>query len=139
MIKLSAEKALPPSAIERGSEHVLVVEDDDMMRDHVVQQVISLGYEVSEAPDGPTGLEIIREHANIDLLFTDIIMPGGMSGYDLAEAVEQLRPELPILFTSGYNEASIVSAGRLNKEIELLHKPYRRRELAQRLRKMFEG
>lgn len=137
MTKPIARPALQASTIEPESKHVLVVEDDDMVREHVVQQFASLGYEVSEAPDGPTGLAIVRESANIDLLFTDIVMTGGMSGYDLAEAVEELRPEVPILFTSGYIELNIVSAGRRSQDFELLQKPYRRRELAERLRKMF--
>ncbi|MEI4263632.1 response regulator [Roseovarius sp. D0-M9] len=137
MTKPIARQALPASTIEPGSKHVLVVEDDDMVREHVVQQVASLGYEVSEAPDGPAGLAIVRESRNIDLMFTDVVMRGGMSGHDLAKAVEELRPELPILFTSGYKESDIVSADRLNQEFELLQKPYRRRELAHRLRKMF--
>lgn len=124
--------------VERGSEHVLVVEDDDMVRSHVVRQLVSLGYQVSEASDGPTGLDIIRKRSDIDLLFTDIMMPGGMSGYDLAEAAEQLRPDLRILFTSGYTKDSIGYGSRLNSW-ELLQKPYRRKQLASRLRKVLEG
>lgn len=135
----ASEPSAAPSVVERGSEHVLVVEDDDMVRAHVVRQVASLGYEVSEAPDGPAGLEIIRNRPDIDLLFTDVVMPGGMSGCDLAEAAAKLRPELPILFTSGYCEDSIVHDGQLDQGVKLLQKPYRRHELARRLRMMFEG
>ena len=65
---------------ERALKHVLVVEDEDMVRDHVVRQLNQLGHRVSEAPDGLTGLDIIRTRTDIDLLFTDIVMPGGMSG-----------------------------------------------------------
>jgi len=119
-------------------EHVLVVEDEDLVRSHVVQQLISLGYRVSEAPDGPSGLKAIRERSDIDLLFTDIVMPGGMSGHDLAEAARQLRPELRILFTSGYSENSIATFGSSDHDFELLQKPYRRRELALRLRTIFD-
>lgn len=135
---MNAIKPFPARAVvQPGSEHVLVVEDDAMIRDFVVRQLASLGYRVSEAPDGPTGLEIIRKQPDIDLLFTDIMMPGGMSGYDLAEAAKQLRPDLRILFTSGYSKES-VGHSRLNS-MELLRKPYRRQDLASRLRMVFEG
>lgn len=129
----------PTSTVERGCEHVLVVEDEDMIRELVVQQLVSLGYKVSEASDGPTGLEIIRERADIDLLISDIVMPGGMSGRDLAEEAMQLRPELRVLLTSGYSEDSDVRGDGTDRGFELLKKPYRRRELARRLRVMFEG
>lgn len=107
---------------ERAYKHVLVVEDDDMVRDLVVLQLAQLGFRVSEATDGLTGLDIIRTRADIDLLFTDIVMPGVMSGYDLAEAAEQLRPDLRILFTSGFNEDSNGHAIRLNHR-KTLQKP----------------
>jgi CheY-like chemotaxis protein len=123
---------------ERAIEHVLVVEDDNLIRELVVRQLTLLGYRVTEAPDGPTGLKIICERTDIDLLFTDIVMPGGMSGYDLAEAAELLRPGLRILLTSGFSEESANQDGRLYHR-ELLHKPYRRQDLANRLRKVFEN
>ena len=138
MTQAAAEPSASPALAERGSEHVLVVDDDDMVRDFVVRRLASLGYQVSEAPDGPAGLEIIRARDDIDLLLTDVVMPGGMSGRDLAEEAAKLRPELRILFTSGYSENSIVHDSRLDQGVELLQKPYRRQELAQRLRMMFE-
>ncbi len=122
---------------ERALKHVLVVEDDDMVRDLVVLQLTQLGFRVSEATDGLTGLDIIRTRADIDLLFTDIVMPGVMSGYDLAEAAEQLRPDLRILLTSGFDEDSNGHASRLNHR-EMLRKPYRRQDLAQYLRRALE-
>lgn len=134
MTKTTAE----PTIAERGSEHVLVAEDDDMVRELVVQQLISLGYEVSEAPDGPAALEVIRARSDIDLLFADIVMPGGKSGRELAEAALLLRPELRILFTSGHSEDSVVQSGRLDRGSNLLQKPYRRHELAGRLRRIFD-
>ena len=137
MTKNDAESSA--SLTERRRAHVLVVEDDDMVRDHVVRQVGSLGYHVSEAPDGPSGLEILRARADVDLLFTDIVMPGGMSGRDLAEAARQLRPELRILFTSGYGGDDAGPDARPDQGFELLRKPYGRQELARRMREMFEG
>lgn len=138
MTKTAAQLSTSHTTVEGCSKHVLVVEDDDLVRDHVVQQVASLGYRVSEAPDGPSGLDIIRARADIDLLFTDIVMPGGMSGFHLASAAKHLRPSLRILFTSGHSEDSVNHSHRLDQSFELLQKPYRRRELAHRLRKVLE-
>lgn len=120
------------------TEHVLVVDDNDMLRDLVVRQLTSLGYEVSEAPDGPTALDIIHARGDIDLLFTDIVMPG-MSGCDLAEKARQHRPDLRIMFTSGYNKDSINLEYGRTPTGELLKKPYRRTELAHMLRKVLDG
>ncbi|MCZ7599634.1 MAG: ATP-binding protein [Gammaproteobacteria bacterium] len=89
-------------AVPTGTEQVLVVEDDDLLRDHVVDQLTGLGYRVIATRNGPEALEVIRTRDDLDLLFTDIVMPGGMSGRDLADAALELRPTLPVLFTSGY-------------------------------------
>ncbi len=137
MILTSIEPFDLQTAFRYWNKRVLIVEDDDMLRDLVVRQVGSLGYQVSEAPDGPTGLDMIHEHSNIDLLFTDITMPGGMSGYDLAEKAASLRPDLRILFTSGFSKENIGHRSRLGEKT-LLRKPYRRKELAHQLRKIFE-
>jgi CheY-like chemotaxis protein len=134
MSKTPTQTSVSPAAVKDVSDHVLVVDDDDMVREHAVRQLLALGYQVSEAPDGPTGLEIIHQRADIDLLFTDMVMAGGMSGRDLAEAAVRLRPGLRILFTSGHGEESIVLGGQLGQGFELLQKPYRRSELARRLR-----
>lgn len=123
----------------RGMEHVLVVEDDDLVREHVVLQLSALGYRISSAADGPAALAILREENDIDLLFTDVVMPGGMSGRELADAALDLRPRLPVLFTSGYTQNSIVHNGRLDPGVELLQKPYSRHELARRLRKLLDA
>jgi len=134
--------AAVPFACRTGAgdrtEHVLVVDDDEMVRESVVRQVASLGYRVSEAPNGPAGLDIVRACADIDLLFTDIVMPGGMSGYDLAEAAERLRPDVRILFTSGYSEDITTHGSRLVQSVEMLQKPYRRQDLAQCLRRALD-
>lgn len=118
--------------------HVLVVEDMDMVRDIVVRQVNALGYSVSEAFDGPSALEIIRKRTDIDVLFSDISLPGDLSGYDLADQAEQIRPDLRVLFTSGYSDESIGQNSRLGQR-DLLQKPYRRQELASKLRKVLES
>jgi PAS domain S-box-containing protein len=117
-----------------GTETILLVEDDDMVRRYAYDQLVTLGYRVIEAADGRQGLQIIRERADIDLLFTDVVMPGGMSGRQLADEAKKLRPGLKVLYTSGYTENAIVHHGRLDPGVLLLAKPYRRAELARFVR-----
>ncbi len=122
-----------------GTEAILVVEDEALVRDHVVQQLRALGYSVLSANDGPEALALLEAGAAVDLLFTDVVMPGGMSGRDLAERANSLRPGLRVLFTSGYTESSIFHQGRLQPGAELLSKPYRRDLLAAKVRKVLDG
>ncbi|MCX7789258.1 MAG: PAS domain S-box protein, partial [Chloroflexaceae bacterium] len=103
-----------------GDETILLVEDDEAVRHFARQQLTSLGYRVLEAATGPEALEIVRAHDDIALLFTDIVMPGGMSGRDLVEAARQVRPGLKVLYTSGYAENVIVHHGRLDPGVLLL-------------------
>jgi CheY-like chemotaxis protein len=118
-----------------GSERILVVEDDELVRTHVTAQLRDLGYRVVAVKNGPEALEALRQIADIDLLFTDVVMPGGLNGRQLAEEALRLRPGLPVLFTSGYTENAIVHHGRLDPGVNLLNKPYRRRDLATKVRK----
>ncbi len=117
-----------------GSETVLVVEDDDLVRRFAREQLESLGYRVVEASDGPSALAAIEREAVVDLLFTDIIMPGGMNGRELADQVREHRPGIKVLFTSGYSDNAIAHQGRLDPDVQLLSKPYRRADLARRIR-----
>lgn len=126
----------PARPVSGGRETILVVEDDDRVRQHVRATLAGLGYRVVEAADGPGALEILRENRDVDLLFTDIVLPGGMNGRVLADAAKALRSDLKVLFTSGYSEDTIVHQGRLDPEVELLGKPYRRSQLAAKLRKV---
>ena len=125
--------------IAGGSETVLVVEDDDAVRDYVTAILSGLGYGVLEASNGAQALEIIQQCVEIDLLFTDVVMPGGMGGRELAEAARAIRPDIKVLFTSGYTENSIVHDGRLDPGVQLLNKPYRREQLALKVRKVLSG
>lgn len=120
-----------------GTETILVVEDDSAVREHVAAQVRSLGYYVLEASTGTDALETLSR-SPIDLLFTDVVMPGGMGGRELAEAAIKLHPKLKILFTSGYTENSIVHNGRLDLGVKLLSKPYRREQLAAKIREVLD-
>ncbi|MDB5577877.1 MAG: hybrid sensor histidine kinase/response regulator, partial [Bradyrhizobium sp.] len=125
----------PPSpTIEGGHEVVLVVEDDALVRKYVITQVGSLGYTTLEAANAAQALVIIDSTAGIDLLFTDVIMPGSMNGRQLADEVLKRRPALKTLFTSGYTENAIVHHGRLDSGVLLLAKPYRKFDLARMIR-----
>ncbi len=119
---------------DMGSGLILLVEDDDLVRRFARQQLIAMGYDVIAASNGHEAMKMLRERDDIDLLFTDIVMPGGMSGRDLADAAIELRPGLKVLYTSGYSENAIVHHGRLDPGVHLLSKPYRREELAAALK-----
>src|SRR5262249_31496122 len=88
----------PHAQDPRGTEIILLVEDDDIVRQHTERQLRELGYQVSTANNGPAAMAIVRTSTPIDLLFTDMVMPGGMSGRDLADAALAIRPELKVLF-----------------------------------------
>jgi PAS domain S-box-containing protein len=117
-----------------GRETVLVVEDEENVRAVALGQLRALGYRVLAANDGAAARDIIAGDAPIDLLFTDIVMPGGISGWQLAELARSLRPGLPVLFTTGYAEHGSIKPGKPQAGALLLGKPYRRHELAQKVR-----
>jgi len=121
-----------------GTETILLVEDDELVRRYAEEQLKSLGYRVLLAENGPAGVEVLCSTATIDLLLTDVVMPGGMNGKDLADAAARLRPGLKVLFTSGYAEDAIVHNGRLDPGVRLLGKPYRRSQLARSVREALD-
>jgi len=126
------------TAAPGGSETILVVEDDDMVRPHVERQLKELGYRVILASNGPAALEILRLPGNIDLLFTDVVMVGGMFGPQLAGEAARIRPGIKVLYTSGYTENAAGQSGPLDPGIKLLNKPFRRQDLAEMLRSVLE-
>jgi CheY-like chemotaxis protein len=127
-------EALAASDIQGGNEVVLIVEDDALVRKYVITQIQSLGYTTLDAANAREALDIIDNTAIIDLLFTDVIMPGPMNGRHLVDEALKRRPALRTLFTSGYTENAIVHHGRLDSGVLLLAKPYRKSELAQMIR-----
>ena len=122
------------SHIEGGNETVLVVEDDSLVRRYVMTQIASLGYTTLEAANASDALQIIDSTPSVNLLFTDVIMPGVMNGRQLVDEALKRRPQLKTLYTSGYTENAIVHHGRLDSGVLLLAKPYRKSELARMLR-----
>jgi len=131
-------EAEQPVAPERdapgGDETILVVEDDALVRATTVSTLSSLGYRVLDAHDGQSALDVIKSGAPIDLLFTDVVMPGPVSSTELAELAQRLVPKLAVLFTSGYTREALTTGGRLDPGVQLLGKPYREDQLAQRIR-----
>jgi CheY-like chemotaxis protein len=120
--------------IDGGDEAVLVVEDDPLVRKYVVIQVQSLGYRTRVAGNASEALAIIAEGGEIDLLLTDVMMPGSMNGRQLAIEALSRRPLLKVLYTSGYSESAMVRDGHLDAGVLLLAKPYRKADLAKMIR-----
>jgi len=124
-------KLTPPMS---GTETILVVEDDTLVRNFVIAQLHSLGYKTVAAADSGAALARVASGQPFDLLFTDVVLPGGMTGRQLADEVARLRPGTRVLYTSGYTEDAIVHHGRLDRGVMLLSKPYRKSALASMVR-----
>jgi CheY-like chemotaxis protein len=122
-----------------GTETVLVVDDDEIVRTTVASMLEDLGYTVVVASSGREALAVLEKRGNVDLLFTDVVMPGAISGRQLAERAVEIVPKLRVLFTSGYTENAIVHNGRLDAGVELLSKPYGREQLAAKVRRVLDG
>lgn len=138
---VASDKAPIPAhvALRNGFEQILVVEDDDQVREYVVQLLHSLDYRVAQASNGARGLEVLAETPGIDLLLTDVLMPNGMSGRQLANLARERFPGLRVLFMSGYSDDELSRNGYLDEGVELLKKPFRRLELATKVRVLLDG
>ncbi len=119
-------------------ETILVVEDDPDVRMLTVALLSNLGYRVLEARDGRSAFAALDRTSRVDMLFTDVVLPGGMSGPNLAAEVKRRFPGAAVLFTSGYTDNAIIHQGRLDKGVELLNKPYRRVALAHKIRSVLD-
>ena len=124
--------------VTEGTETILVAEDDDEVRDTVVDLLSELGYRVVTAKDAAGALAILHSGMPIDLLFTDVIMPGSMRGPELAKEAKELVPGIVVLFTSGYTQNGIIHDNRMGQGIDLLSKPYSREDLAQKIRQALD-
>ena len=138
----TSQASTAPSAGQQakpsGSETILVVEDDDMVRGYVEGELKALGYRVIVTRDAPAALAILRGPEKIHLLFTDVVMPGGMFGTELAKEAACLRPDLKILLTSGHTEHPVDAIDGGGREVRILNKPYRRHDLAATLRSVLK-
>lgn len=126
-------------ATRRGSEQILVVDDDDEVRAAVVRQLTSLGYRVLAAASGAEALELLANVSDVDLLFVDVMMPNGMNGRECAERAKAMRPDLKLLFASGYFEGALVQRGDIEKSTDFLVKPYRKKELAEKVQQVLKA
>ncbi len=121
------------------SETILVTEDDDDVREYSVETLRELGYRVIEAHDGPSALRLLERQPKVDLLFTDVVLPGGITGAQLAAQARGSRPTLKVLFTTGYARNAIVHHGRLDRGVQLITKPFTIAELGARVRDVLDG
>lgn len=135
----AAHPSAPSLPTLSGSETVLIVEDDPDVRELAARHLQSLGYTVHAAADGPSALARLSELEKIDLVFSDVVLPGGMNGRELAHEVQKRRPGTPVLHTSGYAETAVVQHGRLEAGVELIAKPYRKEDLARAVRQVLNG
>jgi CheY-like chemotaxis protein len=133
------DPATTRSEIPTGSEGevVLVVEDNEDVRSYSVMSLVELGYQVIQAPQADAALGVLQSGERIDLLFTDIVLPGS-SGRELADQAATLRPGLKVLFTTGYSRNAIVHNGRLDADVQLLTKPFTFEQLATRVRDVLD-
>jgi two-component system NtrC family sensor kinase len=122
-----------------GTESVLVVEDDPQVNKLAVEALQERGYRVVSAPDGASALKLIEDAPSIDLLLTDVVLPGGMNGRQLSDEVVKRRPAIKILYMTGYTRNAIIHHGRLDPNIDLLTKPFTADALARKIRRILDG
>jgi nitrogen-specific signal transduction histidine kinase/CheY-like chemotaxis protein len=134
----AAEQAAGAPSRSRSGESVLVVEDDDDVRTYVVETLAALGYQVLEAAEADSALRLLDEDPCVQLLLTDVVMPG-LNGRKLAEEARLRRPDLKILYMTGYSRNAIMHQGRLDTGVDLLQKPITSEQLAAAVRKALEG
>ena len=133
----AGEQQLLPEA--GPEETVLVLEDDPDVRSYSAEILRELGYRVLEAHDGPSALRTLEQHPRVDLLFTDVVLPGGVTGAQVAAQAKASRPRLKVLFTTGYARNAIIHHGRLDKGVQLITKPFSFNDLAGKVRDMLDN
>jgi len=124
--------------LRRGAK-ILVVDDNAGVLEEAVEQLTRLGYEVVPASSGAEALAVLERTGDFDLLFTDVVMPGEIAGRALASKAMAMRPGLKVLFSSGYFEGALVSKGELETDVQFLSKPYRMKELAQKIEEVLRS
>lgn len=137
VVETAEEKPSPLDCDQhRGAGHILVVEDQDMVRDHVANLLSHLGYTVTTSGTAAEAINLFNSETHIDLVLTDIVLPGGVSGLDLAETFSELRPDIPVAFMSGYSETSSDTPSPLLEGRNFLRKPFRRADLGNLLQRL---
>jgi len=132
-------ESLGATDIPRGNESILIVDDEDDLLQLANQYLSDLGYHTSIAKNAAQALDILSGDSEFDLLFSDVVMPGGMNGYELAQAAVQAHPTIKVLLTSGFTSKTIARNGLAKFATDLLDKPYRKKDLAQRIRYLLDG
>ncbi|MGE0424970.1 MAG: PAS domain S-box protein [Reyranellaceae bacterium] len=136
------DSVVVPAAAEKihhGREWVMVVEDDPFVRAYAISCLESLGYRVTPAENAREAERLLAQGVAVDLIFSDVVMPGGMSGWDLAERARALRPDVKVLLTSGHPLETLQTHSRALATEAILNKPYRKAELARRVRAVLDG
>jgi two-component system, NtrC family, sensor kinase len=133
----AAAPALPRT--DKHYECILVVEDDDDVSRYVVEALSEFGYRVEHARTAAQALDLLQKTPEIALLFTDVVLPGGMNGRELANKAAAFRPGLPVLFATGYTRNAIIHHGRLDANVELLVKPFTTEALARKVRQVLDA
>lgn len=128
-----------PATADGGNETILVVEDHDELRSYTLAALLELGYRVFTVSDGPSALQALRARPDVQLLFTDVVLPGGMNGRELAVAAQKMRPDLKVLFTTGYSRDEIVRNGRVQDGLVVLGKPFTFAQLAMKVRTVLDS
>jgi signal transduction histidine kinase/CHASE3 domain sensor protein/CheY-like chemotaxis protein len=128
------QRSLVPAELPRGSATILLVEDEAAVREIAAAVLHGLGYRVLEAQDGDEALRVFGAHAaEVELLLTDVVLPGKVRGRELGERITAVRPDIKVLYMSGYTENSVVHHGRLDDGVQLLGKPFKREQLARKV------
>jgi signal transduction histidine kinase len=131
-------RSIPTAALLQGNEAILVVEDHDDLRAYSSGVLRDLGYQVFEAADAASAIGFLESSRRIDLLFTDVVLPDGLNGRNIADHARRLHPTIKVLFTTGYTRNAIVHSGRLDAGVNLLSKPFTFRALAEKVRKILD-
>jgi two-component system NtrC family sensor kinase len=135
----SARQTAAPAPTAGGSETILVVEDDPQVNRLATEALEDQGYRILSADDGPTALQLIDGAPAIDLLLTDVVLPNGMNGRQLADELRRRRPGIKVLYVTGYTRNAIIHHGRLDPDIDLLTKPFTAEALARKIRSILDG
>jgi CheY-like chemotaxis protein len=138
--EVAVEERLENTLPAEGSneETILVLEDDDDVRITSVESLREIGYRVIEAHDGPSALRLLERQMRVDLLFSDVVLPGGLTGAQVAAQARAMRPGLRVLFTTGYARNAIIHQGRLDKGVHLITKPFSLNDLAAKVRDVLD-